>query len=451
MIVLTNTLTRQKEPLSVTGNKVRFYSCGPTVYGLIHIGNLRGALVADLLVRMFHLNGLDVEYVRNFTDVDDKIIGQARVEGVTSEAIAERYTREVQLDYERFGLIQPTYSPTVTGSMDAIITMIAELIQKGHAYQSGADVYFSLKTAPRYGALSHRYANDAQSRLEDVAKKQDDADFVLWKGSKPGEPFWASPFGEGRPGWHIECSAMIRQYLGEEIDVHHGGEDLIFPHHENEIVQSECATGRPLSRFWVHHGFVTMQDEKMSKSLGNVITARAWYEQYGAELGRYFLIQSHYRSIVSLTQDKVESARQGLRRMYEAKRSALAASGTGIAFRVESVRAAMMEALNQDLNIPAFFSLFFGAIREWNTHAEHASREDGEALLSLFAFVTEATGIGALEPDALEDAAAALLAARLEARQQRDFAEADRLRDALLKLGVHVIDQKDGTQRWEKV
>ncbi len=495
-IRLMNSLSGKKEVFEprVPG-KVSFYSCGPTVYGHIHIGNLRAALVADLIFRYFKRVGFEVNFVRNYTDVDDKIINLAKEEKSTAEAVAKKYILEVEKDYALAGVLEPTHKAKVTETIPEIISVIEEIIRRGHGYViDTGEVLYSIESFPSYGKLSHRQPDDlvAGMRVEVNAKKRNPLDFSLWKPAKPGEPFWESPWSNGRPGWHIECSAMIAKWLGPQIDIHHGGEDLVFPHHENEIAQSEGASGKePFARYWLHHAFITMSKAKMSKSLGNIVSARDFLSRYGGEVGRYFCLGSHYRSAIDLTEDSIENAVVSLQRLYEAKAKAVelaakrlaaadpraeAAWGSFLA-ECEKAREEIEECYANDLNTAGALGALFTLIRSFNrVLAEPLAQATPAAVLASQELVkimeneigavigvgrqVPAKALADLERVKLEQAEAggearpaaeeivALLQARTEARKAKNFAEGDRIRDELLARGVAIKDGPAGTT-WE--
>ncbi|MEG0894499.1 MAG: cysteine--tRNA ligase, partial [Oscillospiraceae bacterium] len=317
-----NTLTRQKEELkTVKPNTVKIYVCGPTVYNYIHVGNARPICVFDTLRRYLEYKGYNVEYVQNFTDVDDKIIKRANEENVSYSEIPERYIKEFLVDTKGLNVKAPTYAPKVSENMNEIITLVQTLIDKGHAYAVGNDVYFRTKSFDQYGKLSHMPLEEleAGARIEVSSVKEDPMDFALWKGAKPNEPSWEAPFGNGRPGWHIECSAMAKRFLGDTIDIHCGGQDLVFPHHENEIAQSECANGVCFSHYWMHNAYINIDNKKMSKSLNNFFTTREIANKYGYEPIRFLMIQSHYRSQINFTSEVIEACIASLQRLYNCK------------------------------------------------------------------------------------------------------------------------------------
>ena len=496
-IRLTNTMSGKKETLVTreTG-KLSFYSCGPTVYNFIHIGNLRGGLVADMFFRYFKRTGYEVNYVRNYTDVDDKIIERGRVEKVPAEEIARKYTVEVEKDFAVAGMVEPTQKTTVTTHMPEIIRMIEEIIRNGKGYvASDGEVLFSIDSFAGYGKLSRKNLEELEAghRVEVSAKKRNPLDFTLWKPAKPGEPAWDSPWCKGRPGWHIECSAMASKWLGTKIDVHHGGEDLIFPHHENEIAQSEAATGQsPFVKYWLHHAFLTMSKAKMSKSIGNVFLAREFLTQFGGEVARHMLLSVHYRSVIDFGEETIEHSLIGLQRIYEAKQKALEltrnvraradlrAEGAWGAFvaSCEQARKEIDDHYANDFNSAGALGSLFTLIREFNrTSAEPlaaatpSSVLGGQALIQVIEEdISGVLGFGRLDPaKALEDLARirakrgaaggmgtlptedeinAAIQARLEARKTKEFAKADQIRKDLEARGVLLKDSPSGTT-WE--
>jgi cysteinyl-tRNA synthetase len=499
-IKLTNTLTGKRELLeTLVPGKLTMYSCGPTVYDLIHIGNLRGGLVSDLFFRYFKRVGYDVTYVRNYTDVDDKIIQRAIQEKIGSDEVALKYIGEVERDYAASHMLEPTHKTTVTGHMPEIIAMIEQIIASGKAYViDTGEVLFAIEKAEQYGKLSHKNVEDLQAgmRVEINTKKKNPLDFALWKPAKPGEPFWESPWGQGRPGWHIECSAMAAKWLGNKIDVHHGGMDLVFPHHENEIAQTEAASGeQPFSRYWLHHAMLTLSNEKMSKSLGNVFKAREFLTRFGGELARYLLLSVHYRSIIDFNEETIEHALQGLHRLYEAKANALAMSqqsrarsdlraetvwGEFVA-SCEAIRKEIDDAYANDFNTAGALGSLFTLIRAFNrASAEPLARATPSAVLGaeeLIKVIEEeigsVIGVGRLDPrKALEDISrireamraekakamggsliteseiAALISERIEARKAKNFARGDEIRKELDAKGVAIKDSGT-TTTWE--
>lgn len=491
-IKVTNTATSKKELLvPLTPGKIKMYSCGPTVYGLIHIGNLRAALTSDMIYRYLKKAGYEVTYVRNYTDVDDKIINRAKEENSTQEAIAKKYTAEVEKDYLVAGLSEPTHKTTVTGHMKEIIEMIESIISNGKGYVVDGEVYFSISNFPTYGKLSRKNLEDliAGARVEVDKKKKSPADFSLWKPAKPGEPSWDSPWGKGRPGWHIECSAMAYKHLGPQMDIHHGGEDLVFPHHENEIAQSEAATNQaPFVKYWMHNAFLNINAEKMSKSLGNVTLARDFLTKFGADITRMMLLSSHYRSIIDYNDQAVDQALTGLERIYEAKKKALeltklkstlpdmraeTAWGSFVA-ECEATKKSINNAYANDLNTPEVFGALFTLIRDFNRVAQEPRATvtptavlGAQALIEVIEQeVGSVLGIGLSDPERVlakiqelraekltastgqkldEAKINALIAERIKARSEKNFGRADEIRKELDQMGIVIKDGAGGT------
>ncbi len=466
-----NSLTGTKVPFTpMEAGKVRMYVCGITVYDYCHLGHARMVVVFDMVARWLRASGYELTYARNITDIDDKIIKRASEKGEAFDALAERFITAMNEDFAPLGVLRPDLEPRATISMPAIIRMIEQLIAKVHAYASdNGDVYFDVSTFEGYGALSGKKVEDlrAGSRIEINEAKTDPLDFVLWKAAKPGEPAWESPWGQGRPGWHIECSAMSTECFGHTFDIHGGGVDLKFPHHENEIAQSEGATGEKFVHLWMHNGFVQVDDEKMSKSLGNFFLIRDILAQYPGEVVRAFILMSHYRSPVNFSDQQLDSARAALERLYTAlKGQAADTVNTVGAAPVNTVgaapRAAIVDfknrfsaAMNDDFNTPVAFSVLFDLAREVNRLRE----TDPESAASHAALLRELGGIlgflqddpeaflrGQAKADGLDDAAIeALIEARKQARANRDFAESDRIRDELKAAGVLLEDSAAGT------
>lgn len=506
-IRVTNTLGGKKEVFeTIEPGKVRFYSCGPTVYGNIHVGNLRAAMTADLFYRALMKFGYAVTYVRNYTDVDDKIIAQARVEGITAEALAKKYTAEVERDYAAAGMLEPTHKTTVSGHIKEIIEMIEKIIKNGKAYtaeppngsEPGAkEVFFSIESFPNYGKLSRKNLEDlvAGARVEVSEKKRYPADFSLWKPAKPGEPSWDSPWGKGRPGWHIECSAMASKWLGETMDLHHGGSDLIFPHHENEIAQSEAACGHgSYVRYWLHNAMLNMNSEKMSKSIGNLVSARDFLTTYGGEVARFVMMSVHYRTIADFGEDTIESALASLQRLYEAKARAEEISklkASVVDQRAESVwmeflaetqktRAEITREMANDFNTPGAVAAVFTLIRAYNRSlAEPRAEATPGAVLAAQELIrvieddlggflgigrrpaallltqigeirarSHASRTGNMGGQISRDEIETLILARADAKKEKNFSEADRIRKELTDRGVAIKDSPQGTT-WE--
>ena len=375
-----NSLSNQKEEfIPMDKNDVKIYACGPTVYNFFHIGNARPFIIFDTLRRYLEYRGYKVKFVQNFTDVDDKIIKRANEEGIAPSEVAKKYIDEYYVDAKGLGIRPATIHPKATENIDAIIEMVKNLIDKGYAYESGGDVYYSTRKFKPYGKLSHQPLDDLDmgARIDVTDVKRDPADFALWKAAKPGEPSWTSPWGEGRPGWHIECSAMANRFLGHTIDIHCGGQDLIFPHHENEIAQSEAANGVEFAHYWMHNGYINVDNTKMSKSLGNFFTVRDVAEKFGYEPIRFFMLSAHYKSPINYTVATIEMAKASLERLYNCKENmefALKSAGekelseTDAAFieKLPSFRERFIEAMDDDLNTADAISVIFDLVREIN-------------------------------------------------------------------------------------
>lgn len=460
-----NTMTRQKEELvPLNPGEFKIYACGPTVYNFIHIGNARPICVFDVLRRYLEFLGNKVTFVQNFTDVDDKIIKRANEEGITSAEVAEKYIAEYKKDAEGLGVRPASIHPKATENMEKIIEIVETLVEKGYAYPlSDGSVYFRVRKFPEYGKLSHQDVSDLESgaRIEADTEKEDPLDFCLWKAAKPGEPSWTSPWGEGRPGWHIECTAMIKNHLGETIDIHCGGQDLIFPHHENEIAQGECCTGHEYARYWMHNGYINVDNVKMSKSLGNFFTVRDVAEKYGYEPIKYMMIQAHYRMPLNYTLTVIESAKASLERMYtcrdnldfaieNAPSEKMGGEEEFIAMLGEK-KQAFITAMDDDLNTADAVAVIFDLVREINTfitspHAKSAL----EAAAELFDALTGVLGIlYNRRKESLEEEVENLIAARQAARKERNWAEADRIRDELKAMGIVLEDTPQGV-KWKK-
>ena len=458
-----NTLTRQKEELvTLEPGVARIYACGPTVYNYIHIGNARPLCVFDVLRRYLEWRGYEVKFVQNFTDIDDKIIRRANEEGVGYQEIAARYIEEFWVDAKGLGVREATVHPKATENMEEIESLIAGLVEKGYAYRAAnGDVYFRTHKFDEYGKLSHQPLDDLESgaRIAVGEEKEDPMDFALWKAAKPGEPSWPSPWSDGRPGWHIECSAMARRYLGETIDIHCGGQDLIFPHHENEIAQSECCNGAPFARYWMHNGYINVDNKKMSKSLNNFFTVRDVAEQYGYEPIRSFLISSSYRSPINYNTAIIEQAKASLDRLYNCK-SALefavgnAGEGDGdpaFAAALASRRDQFIAAMEDDLNTADAIAALFELVRDINVKlGAQPARADVAAASELF---EELTGVLGLlydrKTELLDEDIEALIEARTAARKAKNWAEADRIRDELTAKGIVLEDTPQGV-KWRR-
>ena len=461
MLQLFNTKTRQKERFQpLVEGKVGLYVCGITVYDLSHMGHARTYLSFDVLVRYLRYLDYDVKYVRNITDVDDKIIARANENGETTEALTERTIAMMHEDFAALNLIEPDIEPRVTGHMDEIIDVIEKLVAKGYAYQAeSGDVLFDVSKFDEYGKLSRQNLEQLQSgaRVEVAAGKDDPLDFVLWKTAKPGEPAWASPWGEGRPGWHIECSAMNHKHLGEHFDIHGGGSDLIFPHHENEVAQSCCAFDTPYVNTWMHTGMVQVNDEKMSKSLGNFFTLRDVLGEHDAEILRFFLMSAHYRSQLSYSQDNIDQAKSALERLYTALRGVKVDSVTDLSYGGYLER--FEQAMNDDLNVPEAYSVLFDLARDLNKHKSQgdAGAEEAGKLAAVLKGIGGILGFLQRDPEAFmqsgnDDEVAeieALIKARNDARAAKDWGAADAARDKLTAMGI-VLEDGAGTTTWRR-
>ena len=458
---LFNTLTRQKEEfVPITPGKVLMYACGPTVYNYFHIGNARPFITFDVLRRYFEYRGYKVKFVQNFTDVDDKMIKKSNEEGCTLAELGDRFIKEYYTDAEGLGVGKATVHPRATHCIGDIIKIIEELIEKGYAYESGGDVFYSTKKFRGYGKLSHLPMDQLESgaRIDVNDLKEDPMDFAVWKAAKPDEPAWESPWGMGRPGWHIECSAMACKFLGKTIDIHCGGVDLIFPHHENEIAQSEAANGCDFAHYWLHNGHINVDNRKMSKSAGNFFTVRDAAAAYGYEAIRLFMLSSHYRSPINYSKDVLEAAKASLQRLYTTKNnleySIKAASGKLTAEEetllkeMAPFKEKFLEKMDDDLNTADALSAIFDLTRWINTQlAETHSLAFLNAMKELFAELTGVLNIvtGEHEVEVPEEVKK-LVEERTAARAAKDFAKADEIRDQLAAMGVMLEDGKDGVK-----
>ena len=454
-----NTLTRNKDELvPITPGEVKIYACGPTVYNYIHIGNARPLCVFDVLRRYLEWRGYKVTFVQNFTDIDDKLIKKANEEGITVPEVAERFIKEFWVDAKGLNVREATVHPRATENIDEIQRIISELVEKGYAYTAGGDVYFRSKKFDEYGKLSHQPLEDleAGARIATDEIKEDPMDFCLWKGAKPGEPYWASPWGDGRPGWHIECSAMAEKYLGKTIDIHCGGLDLIFPHHENEIAQSECANGCDFAHYWMHNGFINVDNHKMSKSLGNFFTVRDVAEKYGYEPIRYLMISSQYRGPINYSVDIIEQGKNALERLYTCRNNidfALqsAEEGGEIPAFIEERKQEFITAMDDDLNTADALAAVFTLVRDINTAIANGAGKD--TLNACAVAFDELTGVLGLvynrKTEALDSEIEELIAKRTEARKARDFKTADEIRDKLKEMGIILEDTPQGV-KWTR-
>ncbi|HJV36643.1 cysteine--tRNA ligase [Geomonas sp.] len=470
-----NTLSGSKEEfVPINPGKVGMYVCGVTVYDHCHIGHARANVVFDMIYRYLKASGLEVTYVRNYTDIDDKIINRANRDGVPYYEISERFIKEFDLDMARLMLELPTFQPKATEHIPEIIALVEKLIEKGYAYQSGSDVFFCVDKFDGYLKLSKRNLEDMQAgaRIEVDERKRHPMDFALWKGAKPGEPFWESPWGQGRPGWHIECSAMSGKFLGETFDIHGGGKDLIFPHHENEIAQTEAATGKPFVKYWLHNGFVNINAEKMSKSLGNFFTIKEVLDRYDAEVLRFFLLSAHYRSPIDFSDQNLKEAELGLERIYKALAGIderLAAGigeppaseeSTELEEKCASIGARFREAMDDDFNTAMALGHLFDLVRSVNKALPVAGAPLLRQVKEEVAAVASVLGICDSQPAAflqrINDRKSAaiditpeeieqLIAERAEARKAKNFKRSDEIRDELLAKNILLFDSAQGT------
>ncbi|CEI74347.1 MULTISPECIES: cysteine--tRNA ligase [Romboutsia] len=462
---LYNTLTRTKEEfVPLEEGKVKMYVCGPTVYNYIHIGNARPFIMFDTLRRYLEYRGFDVTYVQNFTDVDDKIIKRGHEENIAPEEVANKYINEYFVDADGLGIKRADVHPRVTDNIQQIIDFVKELEEKGYAYESNGDVYFDTKKFEGYGKLSKQNQDDleAGARIEVNSQKRHPMDFVLWKAKKEGEPGWESPWGEGRPGWHIECSVMSKRYLGETIDIHAGGQDLTFPHHENEIAQSEARSGKTFSNYWVHNGYININNEKMSKSLGNFFTVREISEKYDLEIVRFFMLSAHYRNPVNFSDEMLAQAKAGLERLYNAKEkleftienlkeSSLTEGEKDLVSELNSYREKFINAMEDDLNTADAISAIFELSKFINTNVnENSSLEFAKLCLDEFNELTSVLNIvNKKNDDILDEEIENLIQKRVDAKKNKDYKLADDIRQELLEKGIILEDTRQGT-KWKR-
>lgn len=463
-----NTLTRKKEEfVPLQEGKVSMYVCGPTVYNFIHIGNARPMIVFDTARRYMEYKGYEVNYVSNFTDVDDKIIAKAIEEGVSADEISKRYIAECQKDMAALNVRPATAHPLATQEIPGMIEMIQTLVGKGYAYDVNGTVYFRTRKFNEYGKLSHKNLDDLRSGNRSLMvtgeeQKEDPLDFVLWKPKKEGEPAWESPWGEGRPGWHIECSVMARKYLGEEIDIHAGGEDLVFPHHENEIAQSECCNGKRFARYWLHNAFLNIDNRKMSKSLGNFFTVREIGEKYDLQVLRFFMLSAHYRSPLNFSAEIMEASKSALERIVTAVDGCARAAQTAAAQELSEseaqgveemkrFRSSFEEAMEDDLNTADAIAAIFDLVKFANTKLRGGvSRAFAETLKQEIVSLADLLGlIAERKQEALDADVERLIGERQAARKARDFARADAIRDELLHMGIILEDTREGV-KWKR-
>ena len=464
-----NTLTRKKEEfVPIEEKKVSMYVCGPTVYNYIHIGNARPMITFDTVRRYFEYKGYDVNYVSNFTDVDDKIIKKALEEGVSASEISERYIKCVEEDMESLNIKPATKNPKATEEIDGMIDMINTLIEKGHAYEKNGTVYFKTRSFKEYGKLSKKNIDDLEAGHREIKvageeDKEDPLDFVLWKPKKEGEPAWKSPWGEGRPGWHIECSVMSKKYLGDEIDIHAGGEDLIFPHHENEIAQSEAANGKTFSRYWMHNGFLNINNEKMSKSKGNFFTVRDIGAKYPYEVLRFFMLSgAHYRMPLNFSEDLMEAAKNSLERIKVAverlddivkkgNKPAVSEDEQKVLDELSKLNEKFDAAMEDDFNTADAISAIFEMVKAVNVGiSEQASEESAKKAMERIVTLMDIIGVSVVpKTEILAEEIEALIEERQAARKEKNFQRADEIRDILLEKGIVLKDTREGV-KWTK-
>lgn len=462
-----NTLTQKKEEfIPIEEGKVRMYVCGPTVYNYIHIGNARPVIIFDTVRRFLEYKGYQVNYVTNFTDVDDKIIKKALEEGIDSKEVSERYIQEFRKDTEALNVLEASCHPKATEEIDGMIRMIGTLIEKGHAYEKNGTVYFRTRSFKEYGKLSKKNIDDleAGARIAVAEEKEDPMDFVLWKPKKEGEPYWTSPWSDGRPGWHIECSVMSNKYLGEQIDIHGGGEDLIFPHHENEIAQSEAASGKPFARYWMHNAFLNIDNKKMSKSEGNFFTVREILEQYPSQVVRFFMLNAHYRSPLNFSRDLMEAAKNSLNRILTStgqleyllnsgvlKKGAMTAAEDELMDESAFYHKNFDKAMEDDFNTADAITAIFELVKLANTHCNGESTMTFvHATYDRIVFLCDVLGIKAIqEQELLDEEIEKLIEDRQNARKNKNFAKADEIRQQLLEKGIVLEDTREGV-RWKR-
>ena len=463
-LAVYNDLTRKKETFEpIEKGKVRFYVCGPTVYDFFHIGNARPFVLFDVFRRYLESSGYEVVFVQNFTDIDDKMIRRANEMGITVPELAEKFIGEYFEDADALGIKRATVNPRATHEIDEIIRIVGTLIEKGHAYEKDGDVYFSVASFPEYGKLSKQGIDELKSgaRIEVDERKNDPLDFALWKASKPGEPFWESPWGKGRPGWHIECSAMSTKYLGDSIDIHGGGSDLIFPHHENEIAQSECASGCQFVKYWLHNAYIMIDKEKMSKSLGNFMTVRDIRKMFNPLVLRFFLLSAHYRSPINFSKEGLDQAQSALERInncysdlkFAAANREPCEKDTGLALAVEKASLGYREAMDDDFNTAGGLGCVFDVVRAVNVHLTEndgfceegimAAKNFLESVNCVFGFLNEDKGCSS------DEDIDALLEERANSRKNKDFRRSDEIRDMLAEKGIIIEDTPQGA-RWKR-
>lgn len=463
-----NTLTKKKEEfIPLEEGKVKMYVCGPTVYNFIHIGNARPMIVFDTVRRYMEYKGYEVNYVSNFTDVDDKIIAKAVEEGVSAEEISSRYIKECKKDMADMNVKPATTHPLATQEIDGMIDMIQTLMDKGFAYEVNGTVYFRVKNFKEYGKLSHKNLEDLQSGFRSLQvsgenQKEDPLDFVLWKPKKEGEPFWVSPWSEGRPGWHIECSVMSKKYLGEEIDIHAGGEDLVFPHHENEIAQSECCNGKQFARYWMHNAFLNIDNRKMSKSLGNFFTVREIGEKYDLQVLRFFMLNAHYRSPLNFSAELMEASKNSLERIITcveqlkhlletAQKAEMTETEKALEVEVLEYVKKYENSMEDDFNTADAIAAIFELVKFANTKAnENSTAAFVQYLFDTIVHLSDVLGlIVNKEAEILDEEIEKLIEERQMARKEKNFKRADEIRDELAAMGIILKDTREGVQ-WKR-
>lgn len=463
-----NTLTKQKEEfVPLEEGKVKMYVCGPTVYNFIHIGNARPMIVFDTVRRYMEYKGYEVNYVSNFTDVDDKIIAKAVEEGVSAEEISSRYIKECQKDMADMNVKPATTHPLATQEIDGMIDMIQTLMDKGFAYEVNGTVYFRVKNFKEYGKLSHKNLEDLQSGFRSLQvsgenQKEDPLDFVLWKPKKEGEPFWVSPWSEGRPGWHIECSVMSKKYLGEEIDIHAGGEDLVFPHHENEIAQSECCNGNQFAKYWMHNAFLNIDNRKMSKSLGNFFTVREIGEKYDLQVLRFFMLNAHYRSPLNFSAELMEASKNSLDRIVTcveqlkhlletAEKTEMTEAEKALETEILGYVKKYEESMEDDFNTADAIAAIFELVKFANTNTDgNSTAAFVQYLFDTIVHLSDVLGLTVnKEAEVLDEEIEKLIEERQAARKERNFKRADEIRDELASMGIILKDTREGVQ-WKR-
>ena len=461
MIKLYNSLTRKKEEFKpIEEGKVRMYSCGPTVYNFFHIGNARPFIIFDTLRRFMEYMGFEVKFVQNFTDIDDKMIKKANEEGITVKELADKFIGEYHKDAGALGIKCATVHPRATENIDAIIDLIKTLEEKGYAYNVNGDVYFRVKNFASYGKLSHQPLEnlEAGARIDVGEQKEDPMDFALWKAKKEGEPYWESPWGEGRPGWHIECSAMANKYLGKTIDIHSGGMDLIFPHHENEVAQSEAANGCQFANYWLHNGYINVDNKKMSKSLGNFFTVRDVVKEFEPEVIRFFMLSAHYRNPINFSHDLLVQAKSALERIYTCMsnlefmaKNTTNDNGVDITAKLNGFKQKFIDAMEDDINtadaIASIFDIVYFANTELNGDGCKKACEETLALIKELGAVLGL--LGDVKEESLDSEIEDMIEQRNNARKNKDFKTADEIRDKLKAMGIVLEDTAQGV-KWHR-